>query len=112
MRGKTKYLWCIIAILVAGNIAQLIWNNGRLFVDAVPNEETALIIAEAILISAYGGDVLFTKPFCATYDKFRKAWIVTGKLPEPPEGQFINGGVPEIVIRKRDGKIMKIYHGM
>ena len=111
MGRRHIYLWCIIAVLVAANIAQFLLNNNPLFTDAVPNEETALIIAEAVLVAAYGDYVLFTKPYSITYNESKKAWIITGNLPEP-EGGLMCGGVPEIVIRKRDGKIMKIYHDM
>jgi len=112
MERKLVYLWCVIAVLVAVNVTQFVLNSNRLFTDAVPNEETASTIAEVVLISVYGDDVQFTKPYSVTYNKVKKAWIVTGNLPEPQEGQLINGGVPEIIIRKRDGRIMKISHGM
>ena len=112
MNRKLIFLLCIVSILFAGNIIQFIWNSSQLFSDAVPNEETALLIAEAVLGSVYGEDTLYTKPYSGTYDRIRNAWIITGNLPEPTEGQLINGGVPEIVIGKRDGKILKMYHGM
>lgn len=117
MKKKTIALCLIIVILLAGNAFQF-WNSHSKYLftdeyndylsfhDAVPDEETALKIAEAILISVYGEDVLSKKPFNVTYNSFRKVWIVVGTLPEGDEG-----AVPEIVIRKSDGMILKIWYG-
>ena len=51
-------LYCVIAILLAGNVFQFVWNNTSPSIDAVPDEETALKIAEAVLTAAYGDDAL------------------------------------------------------
>ena len=108
MKKRTIALCCVMAVLLAGNILQFALNNtSRLLVVAVPDEETALKIAEAVLLSTYGDDVLSEKPFIAAFDESKKAWIVTGSLPDG----YV-GGVPEIVIRKSDAKILKIHHGM
>jgi len=100
-------LCCIIAILLAGNIFQFAWNNTSPSVDAVPDEETALKIAEAVLTSAYGDDVLSGDPLTVTFNESKQYWYACGSLPE---GWV--GGVPEIWIQKSDGRILKIYHGM
>ena len=100
-------LYCIIAILLAGNIFQFVWNNtSQLSVDAVPDEETALKIAEAVLVSAYGNNVL-SDPLKVAFNEAIQVWCVYGTLPEG----YV-GGVPEIYIQKSDGKILKIYHSM
>ena len=110
-------LWCVIAILASGNIFQLVYNNPRLRTDAVPNEETALKIAEAVLTGIYGEDIISSGDSTTeylditldvTFDKSGRAWIVSGVFPEVPEGYLINGTLPEVAIRMRDGKIMSI----
>ena len=58
MEKRMIILYCIIAILLTSNIFQFAWNNTSPAVDAVPDEETALKIAEAVLTSAYGDDAL------------------------------------------------------
>ena len=107
VKSRVFVLYCIIAILLVGNIFQFVCNNtNHLSVVAVPDEETALKIAESVLVSVYGDDVLLKNPFNATFDDSRRVWVIVGSLPEG----YV-GGVPEIVIRKSDGKIIKIYHG-
>jgi hypothetical protein len=64
---------------------------------------TALKIAEAVMVSAYGKDVLSPYTFNIEYDNSRKAWIVIGSLPDGDVG-----GIPEIVIRRKNGKIIKL----
>ena len=112
-------LCCIIAILLIVNVFQFLNNYsgdeipnrgikwGLSSKDAVPDEETALKIAEAVLVSVYGEDVLSSKPFNVTFDESNQVWIIKGSLPEGDEGD-----VPEIVIKKRDGTILKIDNGM
>ena len=125
MKNKNKLivLCFIIAILFVGNVFQF-WNyyskdtdsdmdtsSGIIFGvyprNAVPDEETALNIAEAVLVSVYGEDVLSSKPFNVAFDESNQVWIIKGSLPEGT-----NGGVPEIVIKKHDGTILKIDNGM
>ena len=105
MKNKTLVLYCIIAILLVGGVFQFCWNS-PLFPDAVPDEETALEMAEDVFILVYGEGVLSKKPFNVTFDESKQVWIVVGSLPDGWDG-----GVPEIVIRKRDGMILKIWHG-
>jgi len=103
MKNKTLALYFIIAILLVGSVSYFCWNNSsRLFSDAVPDEETALKIAESVLAS-YGAWGLSRQPFVVTYDESKKAWIVEGSLAE---GSL--GFVPEVIIRKHDGMIMTI----
>lgn len=71
----------------------------------VPNEETAIKIAEAIWLPIYGDEILDKKPFRATLSKDGEVWLVKGTLPR---GMF--GGYPIIEIRKSDCKILKVVH--
>ena len=72
----------------------------------VPNEETAIKIAEAVWLPIYGDNIYSKQPFKAEYKEKEKCWYVSGTLPPNTLG-----GVPEIKINKADGKILYIYHG-
>jgi hypothetical protein len=69
----------------------------------VPNAETAVKIAEAVLIPIYGEEIYKERPFTA--EKSGDTWIVKGSLPEG-----YAGGVAEVEISMSDGKILKVTH--
>lgn len=69
----------------------------------IPNEETAIKIAETILIPIYGERVLKARPF--TVELKNEVWYVKGSLPE---GYL--GGVPYVEIQKNDCKILRVIH--
>lgn len=84
----------------------------------VPNEATAIKIAEAIWLPIYGKDIYLATPFKAVL-KGDTAWQVFGTLPESAikvnsDGDTIyvinSGGVPQALIDKRDGKIYYVSH--
>jgi len=99
-----------------GNILQLLLNYSPLHSNAIPDEKTALRVAEAVLVAAYGEESLSiagqTMTFDVTTDKSGRVWIITGVFPAPPSGYLSVGGVPEVIIRKSDGKVLRITHGM
>jgi hypothetical protein len=72
--------------------------------DIVPNEETAMKIAEVILFSIYGQNIYNSRPYCIELKK--GVWIIEGTLPKK-----YKGGVPYIEIQKKDGKVLKVMHG-
>jgi len=69
----------------------------------VPDEETAIKIAEAIWKPLFGDRILISKPFIAILTK-NQTWIVTGNL-RPGYTFFL----PFIEMRKKDGKIIDIH---
>ena len=75
--------------------------------DKIITKDDALKIAENNFVKMFGKKVLSKKPF----DVFLKddVWYVKGTLPSQP-GVIMKGGVPYIEIRKKDGKILNIYH--
>lgn len=73
--------------------------------DYVPNEETAIKVAEAIWLPIYGDDIYNDTPFKATL-KDSSIWIVEGTL-----NNYEYGGVPYIEIQKKDCKVLKVTHG-
>lgn len=70
----------------------------------VPDEETAIKIAEAVWLPIYGENVKDEKPFHASL-KNDSIWIVEGTLHTEL------GGVARAEIQKRDGKILRVIHG-
>jgi hypothetical protein len=73
--------------------------------DFVPDEETAIKIAEAIWLPIFGERIYENRPFEARLEK--GVWIVEGTLP--PE--YALGGTPYIEIQKYDCKVLLVTHG-
>jgi hypothetical protein len=69
----------------------------------VPDEITAIKIAEAIWLPIYGEKIYDKRPFVAKL-KDGKVWEVTGTLNTQ------KGGGPYIEIRKSDCKILNVTH--
>ena len=78
-----------------------IGNNDN--VGLVPNEETAIKIAEAIWLPIYGENIYQNKPFKARLKN--KIWIVEGSVPIEAEG-----GAPYIEIQRSNCKVLKVTH--
>ena len=70
----------------------------------VPDEKTAMKIAEAVWLPIYGDAIYQKKPF-TTKLVDGKIWQVSGTL------QTRKGGVPYIEIQKCDCKVLKVEHG-
>ena len=70
----------------------------------VPNEETAVRIAEAVWRPIYGATLDDERPFRARL--IGEVWHASGTLPE---GML--GGVAEAEINQKDGKILRVSHG-
>jgi hypothetical protein len=73
---------------------------------AVPTADTAVEVARAVLIAWVGeADVKLEEPLTARLSE-RDSWIVTGTLVQ---GRL--GGVGEVEIARRDGRILRMFHG-
>lgn len=61
--------------------------------------------AESLWIEIYGDSIKSKKPYNVAFDEESQVWLVQGSLP-------INhhGGVPHILIRKSDGKVLAVWH--
>jgi len=79
--------------------------NDVVTINYVPNEETAIKIAEAIWLPIYGERIYNQKPYMVSLLK-DSVWVVTGTLAENKRG-----GVAYIEIQKKDCKILKVEHG-
>ncbi len=81
------------------------------FKDAVPNAETAVTIAEAILLTIYGEQILEQRPFNCELVK-DSIWVLEGFFPTAKHGgPVMAGGVAYIEIQKRDSKVLIVTHG-
>ncbi|HEX7284654.1 MAG TPA: NTF2 fold immunity protein [Candidatus Angelobacter sp.] len=75
----------------------------------VPNGETAVKIAEAVLIPVYGEQkVLSERPFTAA--RSGDTWTVVGTLHCSPPGSLCKGGTAEVKISKTSGQILHMIH--
>lgn len=70
----------------------------------VPNAETAIKIAEAIWLPIYGEEIYSERPFVAKLNK-NGNWIIQGTLPKG-----YDGGTAYAEIRKKDCKVIKVFH--
>src|SRR5690606_30292655 len=98
-------IFCITFILSCSPAKQIVEHNVNMDMDYVPNEETAIKIAEAIWLPIYGIEVLDKKPYTAVLIN-DEIWRVQGTI-----GLDELGGVPYIEISKKDCKILKVTHG-
>lgn len=71
----------------------------------VPDQATAAILAETILIPIYGEqNIDRQKPFKVILKN--NVWVITGTLPEG-----LMGGVAIIEISKKNAKVIRVSHG-
>jgi hypothetical protein len=76
----------------------------------VPNAETAVKIAEAVLVPVYGEKkVISERPFTATLAG--DIWTVSGTLHCTPPGSLCEGGTAVVRISKASGQILQMSHG-
>jgi hypothetical protein len=78
----------------------------------VPDEQTAIKIAEAILFPIYGEKTIRDeKPYVVKLMEGK--WIIDGSMPKAKDPQdAIVGGTFHIVILQRDAKVLEIGHGV
>ncbi|MDZ5645989.1 YbbC/YhhH family protein [Nitrospirillum sp. BR 11828] len=75
----------------------------------VPNEQTAIAVAEAVLIPVYGkAKIELEKPLTAKLEDGR--WVVDGHLRQGWLSVNL-GGTAHVVIDKQTGQILEMIHG-
>ncbi len=108
MKSKFLIIGSILILSLTFLFFSLITKQKRIYdpeIDGfVPNEETAIKIAEAIWLPVYGEEIINYRPYYAKLIN-GKVWIVKGRLKSGL------GGVPYLEIQKSDCKILKINHG-
>jgi len=101
-----KYLFMSLPFTVVLSIALLSNVNieQETHKDCVPDEQTAIKIAEAVWYPLYGDDIYDEKPYNVILeDGF---WIVTGSLPD----STWYGGTAYIKFKKSDCQVVNVYH--
>jgi hypothetical protein len=75
----------------------------------VPDKESAIKIAEAVLFPIYGeSQIKSERPYeVALLDGF---WHIKGSLTPPPSGECMFGGTFYITISQWDGRVIEIGH--
>jgi hypothetical protein len=92
---------CLVALVAFGGTE----HSYQPAAGFVPDKSTAIRIGEAVLIPIYTqAEVESQRPFSA--ELTGNVWHVTGYLPAG-----IDGGVAEVWISKRDGRILRVTHG-
>jgi hypothetical protein len=105
MKPKNKISLIIVVVILASfSVRKYNPNSQKPANGYVPNEETAIKIAEAVIIPIYGEKVVKNeKPFIAEL-KDSTIWVIHGTLRK---GRI--GGVTYVEINKSDGRILNIY---
>jgi hypothetical protein len=100
-RGALIMLFCLAALLAAQPKGQSQAISQK---NYVPDEQTAIKIAEAVLIPIYGSQkVAAERPFHAHLDG--NIWTIEGTLHSEL------GGVATVRIARSDGRILSVTHG-
>lgn len=108
MRVLIKILFSVILLLQIAS-CKSIDNNNDIYPPngLVPDEETAIKIAEAIWVPLYGESVYNQRPYEVKLEN--DIWIVEGTYGESLE-KMVLGGVAYTEIQRKDGKIRKVWH--
>jgi NTF2 fold immunity protein len=97
----------LAAVVILASIAAATAQNiSREFPEGlVPDQKTAIAIAEAVLFHVYGEKAIREqRPYIVKH--VRDKWIIDGA--PPPRGMA--GGSFHIVISQRDGRVLEITH--
>ena len=97
-----RYLILIAIILNFGCNHETSVSNGPKIDGLVPDQETAIKIAEAVWLARFGEMVLDEKPYVAKLDG--SIWKVQGTL------HHAHGGNAFIELQSSDGKILGVWH--
>jgi hypothetical protein len=76
--------------------------------DYVPDEKTAVQIAEAVLIAQFGEERVKAQLPLHGSNSYRDVWIVGGTEPGPPR----KGGGMAVMINKHSGCIVSVMEHM
>jgi hypothetical protein len=75
----------------------------------VPNAETAIAVARAILIPIFGAEMVKREEPLVAVERADR-WFVTGTLCPTLPPNSCRDGVPEVEIAKIDGRILRVSH--
>jgi len=124
-RKRIVLLVLIVAILIGGvcmiiiqnktpNVKGFEFNDYQYYVDSFPSEEKvgniidakdAIKKAEKIWIKLYGESIKKEKPYQVFYDEDNGIWLIQGTLRSN-----MKGGVANILIQNKTGKVLAVWH--
>lgn len=124
-RKRIVLLVLIVAILIGGvcmiiiqnktpNVKGFEFNDYQYYVDSFPSEENvgniidvkdAIKKAEKIWIKLYGESIKKEKPYQVFYDEDNGIWLIQGTLQSN-----MKGGVANILIQNKTGKVLAVWH--
>ena len=96
------------------NVKAFKYNDYQYYIDNFPSEENvgnitdakdAIKKAEKIWIKLYGENIKKEKPYQVFYDENSGIWLVQGTLRTN-----MKGGVANIIIQNKTGKILAVWH--
>ncbi len=127
MRKRNMYILSVfLLILFIGGILLIVIQNkapevkafevsgNQKHIDNFSSEETvgsisgakdALAKAELIWIKTFGEQVKKEKPYQVSYDVEKEVWLIQGSMPPG-----VKGGVANILIENRTGKVLAVWH--
>lgn len=126
MKKKMVFLIVIISLILIGvTIMIILLNNGheikeftisdyQYYIDnygtekylgSVVDYRDAEKKAESFWLELYGKDIKNKRPYVTSFDSNNEIWLVSGSLPKNRLG-----GVPHILLRKSDGKVLAVWH--
>ncbi|MBE6713384.1 MAG: hypothetical protein E7580_07705 [Ruminococcaceae bacterium] len=72
----------------------------------IDSPQTAKEMAEIVFLKVYGEKTVQNrKPFSVSFDEENQVYLIQGTLPDN-----IQGGIPEVLIRKSDGKVIAVWN--
>ena len=124
-RKRIVLLVLIVAILIGGvcmiiiqnktpNVKGFEFNDYQYYVDSFPSDENvgnivdakdAIKKAEKIWIKLYGESIKKEKPYQVFYDEDNGIWLIQGTLRSN-----MKGGVANILIQNKTGKVLAVWH--
>jgi hypothetical protein len=94
-------------LLFGQNVPALFERPGGL----VPDEQTAIKIAEAVLFPIYGEKTIRDeKPYVVRHADGK--WTIDGSMPVSRPDNPVVGGTFHIVISQKDARVLEIGHGV
>jgi hypothetical protein len=103
---KAALLAMVLVAVSAGAQVKDPWKQPH---GLVPDKETAIKIAEAVLFPIYGeSQIKSERPYDVTLAN--GFWRVKGSLPTPPPGEVMFGGTFYITISQWDARVIEIGH--
>ena len=105
MHKRFTAIVCVAMLIICGGVSSNAYSIPKPKAGYVPDAQTAVLVAEAILVPIYGAETIRgERPFRAALQG--RVWLVTGTLP----AGYV-GGVAEIEISKDDGHVLRVSHG-